>query len=252
MKITILTLLLIPTLTFASITSNLKFGMANSQVLELQTFLVSKGYLQETAKTGYFGYKTLGAVKNYQSELELPSTGFVGPLTRKSIENSKTVTTTKVIEATTTIDILATSTKEMATTTEVKETILTNVEKPIAPVIVKSYNNVMEETAPTYTIGTPVTINKVSGDGEAYSYVELPITFDRSIMNVGNKVTIEGTIVNDTNTQSAGNEFSFAPTSPTNQFMNLGNVHGTFGFTLTLTDNRGTVLYTNNDSVVIN
>lgn len=52
-----------------------------AQVYELQTALVSGGYLSVTP-TGYFGVLTLGAVMNYQRDNAISMTGFVGPLTR--------------------------------------------------------------------------------------------------------------------------------------------------------------------------
>lgn len=84
MKKYIFLALLIPTLSFASIDGNLKYGASGGQVMELQDFLFGKGFLS-VKPTGYFYYMTLQAVKLYQSSVGLPSTGFVGPLTRASI-----------------------------------------------------------------------------------------------------------------------------------------------------------------------
>ncbi len=56
-----------------------KFG-ADSQiakVLELQNSLISSGYLSGNA-TGYFGVKTLKAVKNFQRDNNIKPTGYVG------------------------------------------------------------------------------------------------------------------------------------------------------------------------------
>lgn len=214
--------------------------MANNQVLELQSFLISKGYLQSTYKTGYFGNKTLTAVKTYQDDRELPVTGFVGLLTRTSMANdsiTEVATSTK-------IEVMAQESIPVATTIEPIVQVNT-----IAPIIVTEYNKAMEEI--TYTLGTPTWINKVSGDGQEYSYVELPISFDPTIVKVGNVATVEGTITNGTSTQAAGNEFAFSPTSPINQVMNLGDVHGTFDYTFTLKDNKGVTLYTQNGTVNI-
>ena len=57
---------------------NLWFGQTNHDVLELQKRL---GVLQ----TSYFGTLTLAAVKSYQAIHSIPQTGFVGPLTRASL-----------------------------------------------------------------------------------------------------------------------------------------------------------------------
>lgn len=55
------------------------------QVRQLQEFLVSAGYLS-AAPNGNFGPATTAAVKAYQAAKGLPSTGFVGSLTRFAIE----------------------------------------------------------------------------------------------------------------------------------------------------------------------
>lgn len=241
MKKYILLLTLIPALTLASITSDLRFGMKSNQVTELQAFLIEKGYISKDSKTGFFGYKTLTGVKRYQADSKLPSTGFVGRLTRYSINSSTTV---NIIVPTSTVETV------IATTTE--PFILQNAQPVVAEATPKVYNIIiMEEETPTYTLGTPITVTKTNGDGDTYSYVNLPISFNPNIVTVGNTVVIEGTITNGTSTQSAGNEFAFAPTSPVNTVMNLGDVNGTFAFTFTLKNNKGTVLYTQDDSVVI-
>lgn len=71
-------------LAFASIDLNLKYGQKGQEVSELQEFLVDKGILTGNA-TGFFGLLTLKAVKAYQVSQKLPSTGFVGPMTRSKI-----------------------------------------------------------------------------------------------------------------------------------------------------------------------
>lgn len=74
----------LPLISFASIDINLKYGSTGSAVTELQEFLVSKGFLN-TQPTGNFYSLTLAAVKAYQTSANVPSTGFVGPLTRAAI-----------------------------------------------------------------------------------------------------------------------------------------------------------------------
>ncbi len=68
MKTLLLITLLIPTLSFADITKDLKFGMRDSQIKELQQFLINKGYIPQGSKTGYFGAKTLQGVRRYQKD----------------------------------------------------------------------------------------------------------------------------------------------------------------------------------------
>jgi peptidoglycan hydrolase-like protein with peptidoglycan-binding domain len=66
--------------TFASY---LTIGSTGADVVALQTWLVSKGFLTMPAGVamGYFGQLTKAAVAAYQASAGLPSTGFVGPLT---------------------------------------------------------------------------------------------------------------------------------------------------------------------------
>ena len=62
---------------------NLSFGMKVAAVSSLQQFLASQGLLSADLVTGYFGPKTLAAVKAFQSQQGIaPVSGFFGPLTR--------------------------------------------------------------------------------------------------------------------------------------------------------------------------
>lgn len=71
--------------TVVSFLVNLKRGMANTSVSALQSYLVAHGYSIPHAVTIYFGGETLAAVKQYQAAHGIPATGFVGPLTRASL-----------------------------------------------------------------------------------------------------------------------------------------------------------------------
>lgn len=80
-----LALLVLPMVAFASIDTNLYYGVKNqSQVRELQEFLIDKGILTGEA-TGNFYSLTLKAVKKYQELQGLPQTGYVGTMTRGAI-----------------------------------------------------------------------------------------------------------------------------------------------------------------------
>ncbi len=62
---------------------NLSFRMRSVAVSNLQQFLVSQGLLTADLVTGYFGPKTLAAVKAFQRQQSItPVSGFFGPLTR--------------------------------------------------------------------------------------------------------------------------------------------------------------------------
>lgn len=71
------------------LTNNLFWGSrdywTNGQVTKLQVFLVAQGDLNH-APTGYFGILTWNAVRKFQREHNIISTGFVGPLTRAEIQ----------------------------------------------------------------------------------------------------------------------------------------------------------------------
>ena len=61
--------------------SDLYLTLQSSDVLQLQIRLD----LPEANRTGYFGLITEGAVKEYQLANDIPPTGYVGPLTRASL-----------------------------------------------------------------------------------------------------------------------------------------------------------------------
>lgn len=85
--IIVLSLLFIPFFASASIDTNLFYGIQNkSEVIELQEFLSDKGFLNH-ASTGSFYSLTLSAVKKYQASMGINQTGYVGVLTRKSIND---------------------------------------------------------------------------------------------------------------------------------------------------------------------
>src|SRR6185436_1397635 len=65
---------------------NLYYGMmGDSDVVRLQAILISKGYLQIATPTGNFLSKTKTAVQVYQGVNGIPTTGYVGPITRGSL-----------------------------------------------------------------------------------------------------------------------------------------------------------------------
>ena len=71
----------------AAFNTNLTVGSTGADVSALQSFLISKGFAipaisSGAAAPGYFGSQTKSAVVAYQASVNLPNTGFVGPLTR--------------------------------------------------------------------------------------------------------------------------------------------------------------------------
>ncbi len=71
----------------ASFYSNMTIGSNSQEVATLQNWLISNGYdipaiSSGQASPGYFGLQTKLAVQRYQAANGVPSTGYVGPLTR--------------------------------------------------------------------------------------------------------------------------------------------------------------------------
>ncbi len=80
MKKIILTLALLLPLTSSAAIIPTWYGQKGDNVIELQEYLIANNYLQGIA-TGNFYSLTLKAVKAYQKDNNLPSTGYVGKLT---------------------------------------------------------------------------------------------------------------------------------------------------------------------------
>jgi len=87
--------------------TDLKYGMTSNDVKNLQIVL------GVTPTSGYFGPKTLAAVKAYQASKGIVATGYVGPLTRTALNSQycvpPTTTTTVAPESTTTTTTVAPS-----------------------------------------------------------------------------------------------------------------------------------------------
>lgn len=73
------------------LTVNFGLGAYSNDVVILQKFLASKGFLKIPTgmKTGYFGTQTQKALADFQRSAGLPATGYCGPLTRAAINNPK-------------------------------------------------------------------------------------------------------------------------------------------------------------------
>ncbi|KND48349.1 MAG: Flagellar hook-length control protein FliK [Parcubacteria bacterium C7867-002] len=73
--------------------TNLGIGYTGADVVALQTWLIAQGFDIPSIRAGftpkgYFGVETSLAVKKYQTAKGIEATGFVGPLTRASINMS--------------------------------------------------------------------------------------------------------------------------------------------------------------------
>jgi peptidoglycan hydrolase-like protein with peptidoglycan-binding domain len=82
----------------AAFNTNLTVGSTGADVSALQSWLISKGFSipsisSGAATPGYFGSQTKAAVVAYQASVGLPSTGFVGPLTRGILNGTSAAST---------------------------------------------------------------------------------------------------------------------------------------------------------------
>ena len=75
---------------YANVTQNLQVGASGQNVVNLQNFLIAKGFLTMPAgaSTGYFGNLTKQALITFQASIGLPATGYCGLLTRTAISGS--------------------------------------------------------------------------------------------------------------------------------------------------------------------
>lgn len=81
----LLSILLAPSVASAAINHNLYYGMRNnSEVKQLQSFLIAKKFLSGVPTGNFFGL-TLKAVKAFQTSIKVKPTGYVGTATRKVI-----------------------------------------------------------------------------------------------------------------------------------------------------------------------
>lgn len=70
---------------------NLTVGSRGDDVIVLQNFLISKGYLSGDNNTGYFGQVTRSALAKWQFENGIsPAEGYFGALTRARVQNQNT------------------------------------------------------------------------------------------------------------------------------------------------------------------
>jgi peptidoglycan hydrolase-like protein with peptidoglycan-binding domain len=67
-----------------SVDTDLTYGSTGEAVVSLQTFLESHSFLSIPAGVakGYFGSLTKAALMKYQASVDVPATGYYGPITR--------------------------------------------------------------------------------------------------------------------------------------------------------------------------
>lgn len=89
---------IIPSISFASIDTNLKYGSRGVAVTELQDFLIAKGFLSGQTSGNFFSL-TRKAVIAYQASVGLPATGYVGPMTRSKINDDLSIANAPAVSA---------------------------------------------------------------------------------------------------------------------------------------------------------
>lgn len=94
----LVTFFVIPSISLASIDTNLKYGSRGLDVTELQDFLIDKGFLTGQSSGNFFSL-TRRAVVAYQASVGLPATGFVGPMTRTKINDDLSTANAPAVSA---------------------------------------------------------------------------------------------------------------------------------------------------------
>lgn len=89
---------IVPSISFASIDTNLKYGSRGVAVTELQDFLIAKGFLSGQTSGNFFSL-TRKAVVAYQASVGLPATGYVGPMTRSKINDDLSTANAPAVSA---------------------------------------------------------------------------------------------------------------------------------------------------------
>lgn len=137
--------------TYSAIDQNLKYGVKNDSVFELQEYLISKGLLN-SSPSGFFGSLTLKAVKEYQTSKGLPSTGYVGALTRAEINKDLEAEILPSIEA----EVLETGTTTPVVTTQTNPVVTQSAPQPFffqpvvsTPTIVRTLSFNCQQVAKT-------------------------------------------------------------------------------------------------------
>ena len=78
--------LLITPVAYASFDNDLSYGSQGNEVIELQEFLFTNGYLTVNPTGNYYSL-TVNAVKKFQKDNDISQTGYFGPITRSAVNN---------------------------------------------------------------------------------------------------------------------------------------------------------------------
>ena len=156
--------------------SPLRFKKSDD-ILLVQKFLMEKGLLL-VEPTGYFGMATSKAIKAYQSQKAIPSTGALGPLTRAAIKNETCIRKDSNVEIK--LPVSLAPEKQSTTTTSVITSIISTTTigvvststpaSPLNPIngACGSSSGVYAKVAPVINLCKIGTASSVSGVGPFY------------------------------------------------------------------------------------
>lgn len=190
-----LALLFVPLIASASIDMNLYYGIHNKpEVQELQEFLIDKGFLTGQA-TGNFYSLTLKAVKTYQESVGIPKTGYVGTLTRKSINDTLTAdlqdSNNEALQETGSVPQTNTINQQSMNTQPDNQASVTGQPQPTnAPTTTAPQGNIPADTAPVPAVSIQI-VNPLNGKGLGRDpYIASPVIKDESnYIDIGLVVT---------------------------------------------------------------
>jgi len=184
-------MILVPAKSFASLDINLSYGARGSKVIELQEFLIDKGFLQGQS-TGNFFSLTLKAVKAFQGANRISATGYVGALTRTEINNELALETS----SSTAEQLMETGTTTVAITPNPK---LAALQQQIALLQQQLQAQQNATSVPTPAVPTPPA---PSSDYSTYAPVTFPQYQNNSPSYIGQNIVLTG--MNDSFIPSRG------------------------------------------------
>jgi len=163
---------IVPSIALASFNNNLYYGMTgNADVTQLQTILTSHGLYSGPITGNFFGL-TQAAVESFQTENNLPSTGYVGPLTREVLNNLNTSTISSSGESSknttpTSSGFVSPTTAQFSVKTQVLQGIYETVSQPVN--FVSSNQGTPQPDAGDKYVSTYVSFDNESQNPFSYS-----------------------------------------------------------------------------------
>ena len=260
----LLVFLSVPLLTSASINTNLSYGSRGQQVIELQNYLINKGFFTGTPSGNFFSL-TKSAVLKYQASVALPTTGTIGPLTRTKINTDlATITpTSNQVKVNETSSVTALTSKVIDLTNQMKalqnqvtsQTIQNSTPPPVQITVVSApQTGTPNNSTPSAPVASPVTAPKATINPHArtdFSFVGGRVTFTPTFSNTENYVTLRVTTTNPDGFQRFGGAgggqslmtqdqtFLISSDGMSGSIVSQLKTAGTYDYTFTLPDYGG-------------